>query len=426
MSEPTEQAAIPAPSAPPQTDWAALVMGVLLLLGATGLVGSAPLLAVLGLSAMSTLGASDVLSLLMLAAGSFALGMLLAPGAYLNARKFFNLPEPGFRLPRVTFPLATVLLFAAWIVSLVLGYGISTNSTLTMALLPLVNVAAIILPIGILLVLCLKGLPMPSPRRAWSVFGASAVLGPALAIFFELFAFLAFVIFFVLYASSTPGLDVIFRNVVEELQNESIALDFISQETVTLLLAPGTTLALLGLFSLAVPIIEEAFKVFLLWFYAGRLRSPVEGFILGALCGAAFALAENIGFASAGADDWLVNVFTRATAALPHIFNSGLMGWALAAFWKERNYLRLALAYLAATLVHGAWNALSVALALNSLSEFTAELPAVLETPIPALLTWGMLAIGLFVGLLFANRQMRKQAASEAAGDVGYNPPLST
>lgn len=423
MSDIQEFSAPPKTENPP-TDWAALAMGLLLSVSALGLMGIALLLAVLGLSATVTTGEDDALTLLMLAAGTFALGLLLAPGAYLNARKFFNLPEPRFGLRGLPAGLLLVTLFVAWVISLALGYSLSANPTFLLWLLPLVNVAALTLPVGIVLVISLKGLPLPSPRRAWSVFGASAVLGPTLAIFFELFAFIGFALLFMLYASSTPGLEVPFRLLMEELQNEMGSMDFISQQATTLLLSPGAALLLLGLLALAVPLIEEAFKVFLLWFYAGRMRSPVEGFVAGVLCGAAFALAENVGFSSAGAQDWLVNVLTRATAVLPHVFNSGLVGWGLVMAWQRQDYFRLGLAYLAAVLVHGAWNGLSVALALNSISGFAADVSPLIETPLPAVITWGVLILGILLGLFLANRQMRRQAASESVGEVGYNPPL--
>jgi len=410
------RAGFPACPTPAQTDWASLLMGLFLLVNALGLVGIAPVLALLGLSAISTLGEGDALTLLMLAAGTFALGLLLTLGAYLNARKFFNRSEPRFGLQGLTPGILLVTLFTAWVISLALGRGLSASPTFSLFLLPLVNVAAILLPITIVLVITLKGLPMPSPRRALSIFGVSAALAPALSIFFELFAFIGFGLLFVLYASSTPGLEVPFWSLMDELQSETGSMDFIAQQATTLLLSPGAAILLLGLLALAVPVIEEVFKVFLLWFYAGRMPSPVEGFVAGALCGAAFALAENIGFASAGAEDWLLNILTRAAAVLPHTFNSGLVGWGLVAAWQKRSYLRLGLAYVAAVLVHGAWNALSVTLALNAISGVAAGVSPLIETPLPAAITWGLLILGIFLGLLIANRQMRKQAAREAAG----------
>ncbi len=426
-----------------QTDWAALGMGLFLLTCALVLVGTVPILALLGLSAVFTLDHSDALMLLMLAAGMFALGVLLIPGVYFNARKFFNLPETAGRLPEVNPRLLLVTLFAAWLISILAGYGISRNAAASLFLLPFINVVALFLPIGIVLTLGLQGLPLPAPRRAWSLFGASAILGPSISIFFELFAVVAVLLAFARYASSTPGIDVPFQMLVDELQNEAASVESISQQVTTLLLAPGTTIFLLALFALAVPIIEETFKVFLLWFYAGRLRSPVEGFVLGALSGAAFALAENISFSSVGAEGWAANALTRATAALPHIFNSALMGWALAAAWQKpkpgsqsasrqsrwagkRSLIRLAGVYLAVVFIHGTWNALSVALALTSMSSFAADVSPAVEAPSPALIVWGVLIFGLLAGLFLVNQQLRKQAANEAAEEMGYNPPSSS
>ena len=71
------------------------------------------------------------------------------------------------------------------------------------------------------------------------------------------------------------------------------------------------------------------------------------------MCGTAFALIENIGFTSAGSADWISSVAARTTTALPHIFNSGLLGWALVSAWHEHRYGRLLATFLAVILVHG-------------------------------------------------------------------------
>lgn len=409
------------PNSPPATDWGALILGALLLLSAILTILSAPILALLGLATPAQIGGMDSLSLFMLAAGVFLLGTLLIPGAYLNARKFFNQPEPGLRLPAIPPAAAVVFLGALWGITLAIGAGVADHPALSGLLLPILNVFAVLLPIGIVLIISLKGLPLPGARRGWSIFGASLITVPFLATFLEMFAFLGFLLLFALYASVTPGLDVTLMTLAENLKNGSGSSDFLTRQAASLLFAPGAALALLGLFSLAVPIIEEGLKTTLLWFYAGRIDNPVEGFVLGALCGAAFSLAENIGFASTGSSGWLANVASRATAALPHIFNSGLMGWALVSAWQKKNYPRLGLTYLAVILVHGAWNALSIALALTSLSSFVANVPAIIETPIPATITWAVLTIGLAGGLFIANAQMRKLSAMQSAENLRYN-----
>jgi hypothetical protein len=401
-------------------------MGVLLALGATLLLIGALLLVVMGLSSLPYMNTDEPLSLLMLAGGMLLMGLLLLPGIVLNARKFFGFSELSIYIPSIHNAILLPVLAIIWIAILVLGQAASSNTTTAILLLPVLNLLAVGLPILAYLRIVLNGLPLPAARRGWSLFGASAITAPLLISIFEAFAFLAFLLLFVLYATTTPGLDTALQSVIDTLQTNRSALDSLTKEFATLLLAPGTTVALLGLFSLAIPIIEEALKIILLWFYADRLRSPVEGFVLGVLCGAAFALVENIGFASTGTSDWTIGVFSRATAALPHIFNCGLMGWALASAWQKKKYVQLFAAYSTAIIVHGTWNALSIAFAFSSLGTFIADIPAIIETPIPAVATWGVLTIGLAAGLFFANHQMRKVAANEAAEDVGYNPPAVT
>ena len=410
---------LPASTPARQTHLGALMMGLFLLVNAAMLVTSAPILGILGLTTLRTPEADQSVSLFMLAVGSFSLGLLLLPGLYLNARRFFNAPEPVSRLRGIPTLPALIVLGFIWVVTLGLGHFITQNQTLTTILLPLFNIIAVLLPVAMVLFIALNKLPMPTARRGWSVFGASAVLSPFLTIILEMFAFAAILIWIFLYASGTPGLDTTLNTIIAAAQNGETSLDSLSQEATALLLAPGTTFALIGLFSLLVPIIEEGLKIVLLWFYADRIQRPLDGFVLGALCGAAFALAENIGFASAGADNWAINMISRASATLPHIFNCGLMGWALVSAWQKKSYARLFVAYLTVILVHGTWNALSIALAYSSFSGFVADIPAVIETPIPAAITWGVLIIGLIGGLLFANRQMRKRAASESGENVG-------
>lgn len=400
------------PNACERAGWPTLVMGLLLGISAWGLTLLAALLALAGITAaiVPAMETEDGLMLLMIAVGILVLAGLLLPGAVLNLRDFFALPLPRFHLPQPSTAQAWPMLLAAWFFLLALGHVLTRSETLTLVLLPFVNAAALLLPAGIILLTALRGLPLPLPRRAWSIFGASALLGPALSIFFELLAFLVFGLLFFAYVHAIPALETPFRLLMDEVRSADGSPDFAARQVALLLLSPGGWLLLLGLFALAVPLIEEAFKVTLLGFYAGRMRSPAEGFVGGVLCGAAFAVAENIGFSSAGAQDWLMNVLTRSIAILAHVFNSGLVGWGLILAWQKRDYRRLGLAYLAAVLVHSLWNGLSVALSLHSLASLTAaEVSPLIETPLPAGIGWGVLAAGLALGLHLANRQVRRE-----------------
>ncbi|MDW8277307.1 MAG: PrsW family glutamic-type intramembrane protease [Anaerolineales bacterium] len=402
-------------------DWLRLAVGLFLTVSSAVLIALSFLLVFFGAVSLflpGTTGASslflsdteETLVMFLSAAGTFVLGLLLLPGAFLNFQAFFSFPVPRLLLPHQDNRLALVILFMLWFLCVASGYALTFHQTLSLLLLPFLNTGAVLLSVVMVLIIALQKLPLPSPRRAWSLFGVSALLGPTLAIFFELFAFLGFMVLFTAYVSSQPALELSLHLLLDELENEAGSLDFATQQMATLLLSPGVGLLLFGLLALMVPIIEEAFKVSLLWGYAGKLRSPAEGFVAGVLCGAAFALVENIGFSSAGASDWLLNILTRSVTALPHAFNSGLVGWGLVLAWQRRDYLRLGLAYLAAVLIHGTWNGLSFVLVLNSMAGLTAaEVYPLIETPLPALAALFVLTFGIVPGLLLSNRQVRRQ-----------------
>jgi len=196
--------------------------------------------------------------------------------------------------------------------------------------------------------------------------------------------------------------------------------DMLAAAAAPILFTPLGILTLFGLFSVAIPAIEEAIKVAALWLFADKIKAPIQGFALGVLCGAAFALAENLGFASTGASDWVATAALRASSALPHMLNSGILGWALVSAWKKRAYLKLGWAYIAVILIHGTWNAISLALWLNSLLSYAPQhSPFFIESPMPFFFGWAVMIFGTFTGLVYSNRALR-------ASGVGYNEPLSS
>jgi hypothetical protein len=405
-------------------EWPALLMGLLLATGAASMLLLAALLAILRLTALPNSNNAEALSMLLLAAGTFFLGLLLLPGIYFNARKFFGATELSLHPPKLNDWIFVPALVITWLMLLLLGQLTTGHTLLAAWILPVANIFAISLPILLYLRISLRGLGVPSARRSWSIFGASFLIVPGLALFFEAIAVGVIVLLLFLYASTVPGLNETFGLLVENVSAGTVSETELTRLTASLLYAPGASVAMLAAFSLAIPLIEETFKLTVLWFYLGRIRRSVDGFVLGILCGAAFALAENIGFTSAGAGDWLASIVARATSALPHIFNSGLLGWALVSAWKEHRYLRLAAAFFAVVLLHGTWNAISLGLAMSGLSTYVAEVPVIFQNDFAWLAGWGMLAVGALIGLVYNNRQIRKLALNEAPEKVGYNLPL--
>ena len=114
------------------------------------------------------------------------------------------------------------------------------------------------------------------------------------------------------------------------------------------------------LLALVIPIVEELFKTLAVWPLLGLDIRNIDGFMAGLFSGAAFALLEGVLYAAQNASipggDWVFFILGRAGGSLIHIFNGGLVGWALAKTWKDKKILRVLFAYGIAILIHAIWN----------------------------------------------------------------------
>jgi RsiW-degrading membrane proteinase PrsW (M82 family) len=111
---------------------------------------------------------------------------------------------------------------------------------------------------------------------------------------------------------------------------------------------------------------EEALKPLVVWLFAGKIHFQAQGFALGALCGAGFALVETFNN-SAQSDAWAIVLIARIGTGAMHITTSALMGAAIFSALHERRYLRLIATYLLAVFLHGLWNLLAVTNGFSSL-----------------------------------------------------------
>jgi hypothetical protein len=207
-----------------------------------------------------------------------------------------------------------------------------------------------------------------SRRRIWVVFGYGMAGSTVIAMVLE----------YLLIGVAAVGIGVI-SFVIPELSNileqvKAILANARSGEMQTLLtdLAPTITnpfVILLILLSAAVlaPLIEEAVKPAVIWFLGKRLDSPAEGFVLGSLCGAGFALMEGLLAASGSVDLWGIGLIGRAAASLMHITASGILGWGIASAQLKKRYDYLALAYMVSVSIHGLWNGSAIIAAYGAL-----------------------------------------------------------
>ncbi len=395
--------------------WGALITGVFLALGAASMLALAGLINLIGLSAVVSQKTNEPLSILLLSGGIFSIGILLLPGVYFNFLVFFNKPntcKKGLTLDdRILIPS----LIFSWIFSLALGQLSTLNYIFSAITLPWINLFAIGLPILLYIRISLRGMELPTAQRMWSIFGASLIISPSLSIIFEIIAVVVIILLYTLYLRFLPGQQVFLNTLIRTFQSSNQGIEESMRLVADLFFAPGIAITALATFSLAIPLIEETLKVILIWPIINRIHCPSEGFALGSLCGAAFALTENFGFSSSGSNDWVANVAIRATVALPHIFNSGLMGWAIVSSWKNHHYGKFALAFASIFLLHGTWNAISLGIAVNNFAPYSVNIPFYLQNMYPWIVAWIFLTIGLFGGLVFNNSRMRSSRLCSGA-----------
>ena len=192
-------------------------------------------------------------------------------------------------------------------------------------------------------------------------------------------------------------------DIVQTETNEAVLLNlFAPYISNPLVIATG-----IGYIAIIVPLIEELLKPLAVWLFATKIESPSQGFVLGLLSGAAFALVESLNASADGSMSWPVIVSVRAGTSILHMTASGLVGWGIVSAFKEKRYGRFFAAYLSAVLIHGIWNASAAGAGISAIGESIGK-PEWLLNFVPALIS-GLLVLGVgMLAVLFAsNRKLR-------------------
>ena len=379
------------------------------LLSALTLWGFALMLGFMGLSSIITAptdaaGATVALPLVMTGAGMAFGGVLLLPSAGLALSRILNQPLPfQFRVRRPGW----VILGLPFILGL--GYTLAQIPVIAVLTLPVLHILAIGISVLWLLSLALKGLSVGSSQRGWGIFGVGLVLAPFFSIVAELILVLLVAILGMGYLSQDPLFAADLMNFSEEIiNNPDLPPDQIIAFFEPLLNRPITMYAGLIMGAVLVPLVEELFKPIGVWLLVGRKPTPVQGFAAGVLSGAGFALFENFTLSASSGEEWSFVILARLGTTMIHILTTGLTGWALALAWTENRYIRLAVTFLTAVVIHGLLNGLVI---LSIIPEF---LPADTNYPqslinigTAAPLGFIILVIGGFILLLGCNRNLR-------------------
>lgn len=304
------------------------------------------------------------------AATTAFLGVLLAGAAVVSLMKFLNKPAADAAVA-TSFPAWQIIVGALGAgLALMLGHLIRDNESVNWLVLPILTLPVVLLPIWMVTLLGVRNLPFGSCWRTWSAFGISLTVTPFLLVVIEVLMILVILVFVVIYVVANPQVAADFERLSSQFMFLDLETEAGAEELLRLvtpfLLRPGVIIPVVIVFSVLIPLVEELIKPLVVWLLAGRLDSPAQGFTLGALSGAGFALWETFN-ASAQTDSWGVLLFTRIGTGLLHIAASALVGMGIYLAVRERRYLRLLANYLLAVLLHGLWNAAAIAVSFSAL-----------------------------------------------------------
>ena len=296
-------------------------------------------------------------------AGIFLIGLLLVPSTFFALRRLLGGVSVPARIPTRPFGLAIFLL------PLLLAGGSWAVEAGLSWIAVLAHLLAAILLVGWLLWLALRGLQPGSAQRSWGAFGSGLMASPALALILEAIGLIALILFLTIYIDINPALSGIDAS-LEDLT--SADPDVLLQEFAPLFRDPLILLTAFFSLSFFVPLIEELFKPLAVYLLLRRPLSEAQGFALGALSGAGYALAENLALNTQPESLFLVAA-GRFGASAMHIFTAALSGVALVRA-KNRKSVWPFIGVLALNiLIHGLWNGMVLLLAAASLTEVGAS-----------------------------------------------------
>ena len=307
------------------------------------------------------------------------------------------------------------VLVAVWVLVVIIGALLASLFAYGWAVAAPLFLLGISLPILSLAWIGAGGLPVGSRRRLWSVYGFGMVGGTVAALLLEYLVIGIAVVVIGVLAVANPEL----RTVIDQIKTQVANANAGDMQTLLTVLAPYLTnplviLSILVFAAVLAPLIEEAVKPAVIWFLGKRLGSPAEGFVLGVLCGAGFAMLEGLMAASGTTQMWGFGLVGRAAASLMHITSSGLMGWAIASAQLEKSYGRLALTYLLSVSIHGLWNGSAIMAVYGSLRVMVQNMKIDFLGGFFALGGLGMLFLELILlltALPLINRRLRRPAA---------------
>lgn len=391
-----------------KTHWASIIT---LLIFSISILFLISIVAILGVSSLADLvnGSGDpVVEMIGSVAFGFVIILLIVCGWFVVQKAIgWEQADLDFMFPFADWHVIPVigLAFSGLLVGGLAAY--TEIAWLSWLVMPAATIIVIIPPIWLFLGYGSRGLNAGPRWRVFAVFGIGMTLGPAIMVVLEMIILIGIII---------AGIALLAILQPATLQNVMQLVDIIqteTNETVLLnLLAPYISNPLIiatgiGYIAIIVPFIEELLKPLAVWLFATKIKSPSQGFVMGLLSGAAFALVESLNASADGTMSWPVIVSVRAGTSILHMTASGLVGWGIISAFKEKRYGRFFAAYLSAVLIHGIWNASAAGAGISAIGESIGK-PEWLLNFVPALISGLLvLGVGMLVVLFASNRKLR-------------------
>jgi hypothetical protein len=306
----------------------------------------------------------------------------------------------------------TVLLLAiVWVVMLAVSSLLTGLLDFGWLFSAPVFLLAMLIPVAVFTWIGAGGLVGGSRRRLWAAFALGMTGGTGLALVLEYALVAVAVVIGAIVVAFRPEL----IHTLEDFQAQAAGASNVEELLTTLapfLTQPWVLLVALVFASGLGPLIEEAVKPLAVWILGRRLRSPAEGFALGAISGAGFALLEGLMAASGMADAPYFGLPARLASSLMHITLSAMMGWGIASAMLEKRWKRFFGIYALCTLLHGMWNG-SALLAVFGALRFEVQGAMTYDTLSILTMLAGVVALGtvfilVAVGLPLLNRRLRR------------------
>ncbi len=268
----------------------------------------------------------------------------------------------------IFFPPSPWLLAVLFIVCLILGQALISilpSPILTALAFPPLHVVAAISPALAILAFVGRRTTAASWRTAGLELSYGGLLAPVVALSAEIVVLLLLGLIISLLVALSPGGLERMVQLYLQLQDQAWVED--PANLAPLLLSPWVLTALVTIFVIIAPLIEEFLKGIGVPLLGYRLRGQKEALVWGVACGAGFALGESLFNGSVALEGWGAVMIMRWGASLMHCVGSGIMGlgWYQALVGKRR--LRLVAACGASTAIHALWNGAAIAVAVPSL-----------------------------------------------------------